>query len=95
MANEVKSGKKPFDKKKWRNEKYSKKVKGKTCQSTLKENEKIMSLTIFAISVDQWQDKRKKYIQSKYFRMLQKEGTVQNPNMAPLGKQQKSQQSDR
>ena len=53
-----------------------------------------MSLTIFAISVDQWQDKRKKYIQSKYFRMLQKEGTVQNPNMAPLGKQQKSQQSD-
>merc|ERR1711953_1036294 len=48
--------------KKWRNEKYSKKIK-----------------------VDQWQDKRKKYIQSKYFRMLQKEGKVNNPNMAPLG----------
>ena len=30
MANEVKNVKKPFDKKKWRNEKYSKKIKGKT-----------------------------------------------------------------
>ena len=33
MANEVKTVKKPFDKKKWRNEKYSKKIKGKTRQT--------------------------------------------------------------
>ena len=39
----------------------------------------------FSLLVDQWQDKRKKYIQSKYFRMLQKEGKVNNPNTVPLG----------
>lgn len=81
MANE---DKKPFDKKKWRNEKYSKKVKGKLIYC---------AIFVFVVhkrkclSVDQWQDKRKKYIQSKYFRMLQKEGKVNNPNMVPLGEQ--------
>ena len=35
--------------------------------------------------VDNWQEKRKKYIQGKYFRMLQKEGLSKNPNMVPLG----------
>ena len=35
--------------------------------------------------VDEWQAKRKKYIQGKYFRMLQKEGMSKNPNLVPLG----------
>ncbi len=35
--------------------------------------------------VDQWQEKRKRYIQSKYIRMLQKEGNASNTNLEPLG----------
>lgn len=46
---------------------------------------KKVNLRLSPLPVDQWQDKRKKYIQSKYFRMLQKKGKVNNPNMAPLG----------
>lgn len=55
-----------FDKKKYRTEKYSNKVR-----------------------VDRWQEKRKKYVESKYFRMLHREGKLNNPNLVPVGTSQK------
>lgn len=39
--------------------------------------------------VDQWQEKRKKYMESKYFRMLQREGKLNNPNLEPIGNSSK------
>ena len=77
--------KKPFDKKKWRENKYSKKTKGK--KSDLQYDLFKFNFHSFLFLVDQWQDKRKKYIQSKYFRMLQKEGKLNNPNTEPLGEE--------
>merc|ERR1712001_172609 len=57
------NGEKPkFDKKKWRTEKYSNKVR-----------------------VDKFQEKRKKYLEPKYFRMLQREGKLNNANLVPVG----------
>jgi hypothetical protein len=40
-------------------------------------------------SVDRWQEKRKKYVESKYFRMLHREGKLNNPNLVPVGTSQK------
>merc|ERR1711890_72514 len=63
--------KKPFDKKAWREKKYSNKVR-----------------------VDEWQNKRKVYMQRKYHKMLKKEGFQKvppkcvksdNANVTPMG----------
>ena len=95
-----KSVKPKFDKKKWRTEKYSKKVRGNLVYTDddvhltsvfkslffKKKNLPFPYFTLILNSiVDQWQEKRKKYIQGKYFRMLQKEGlSKNNPNLEPL-----------
>ena len=48
MANEVKNVKKPFDKKKWRNEKYSKKIKGKTRQTFEEIKKRLFTIIPFS-----------------------------------------------
>ena len=82
-----------FDKKKWRTQKYSKKVKGMYLHIYVNTKMTFFAVLSFLHTtymyafflVDNWQEKRKKYIQGKYFRMLQKEGLSKNPNMVPLG----------
>merc|ERR1712083_1122138 len=43
---------------------------------------------------DKWQEKRKKYVESKYFRMLQREGKHNNPNLVPVGTSQENKKNE-
>ena len=48
----------------------------------------------YSIAVDKWQEKRKKYVESKYFRMLQREGKLNNPNLVPVGASQENKKKE-
>ncbi len=80
--------KKPFDKKKWRENKYSFKAKSKT----EKQYSHRIYLMIFLSSVpaDRWQERRERGLQHRYNKMLKKSFGKQvkggkNPNLEPLG----------
>lgn len=73
-SKEEKKMKKPFDKKKWRTKKYSKKQKCKP--PILKYNCKILKCKsyslIFFISVQDWNERRKKAVIRDYYKELNK-----------------------
>ena len=48
----------------------------------------------YSFAVDKWQEKRKKYVESKYFRMLQREGKLNNPNLVPVGASQENKKKE-